>query len=51
MGKWAIAYADQAEQDHAALKVEVRASIIDVELEHWVICSISCRSERTENNA
>jgi hypothetical protein len=27
------AYADQAEQDHAALKAAVRAGIIDVELE------------------
>jgi hypothetical protein len=26
--------ADQAEQDHAALKAAVRAGIIDVELEH-----------------
>jgi hypothetical protein len=33
MGKWALAYADQAEQDHAALKAAVRAGIIDVELE------------------
>jgi hypothetical protein len=34
MGKWALAYADQAEQDHAALKAAVRAGLIDVELEH-----------------
>jgi uncharacterized protein (DUF2252 family) len=34
MGKFALAYADQAEQDHAALKAAVRAGIIDVELEH-----------------
>jgi len=34
MGKWALAYADQAEQDHAVLKAAVRAGIIDVELEH-----------------
>ncbi len=33
MGKYALAYADQAEQDHAALKAAVRAGIIDVELE------------------
>jgi len=34
MGKFALAYADQAEQDHAALKAAVRAGIIDVELEN-----------------
>ena len=33
MGKYALAYADQAEQDHAALNAAVRAGIIDVELE------------------
>ncbi|MFZ3325998.1 MAG: DUF2252 domain-containing protein [Methylocella sp.] len=33
MGKFALAYADQAEQDHAALKAAVREGIIDVELE------------------
>ncbi len=33
MGKFALAYADQAEQDHAALKAAVRAGIIDVQLE------------------
>jgi hypothetical protein len=32
-GKFALAYADQAEQDHGALKAAVRAGIIDVELE------------------
>jgi len=33
MGKFAVAYADQAERDHAALKAAVRAGIIDVQLE------------------
>lgn len=33
MGKFALAYADQAEQDHAALRAAVRAGIVDVELE------------------
>jgi Uncharacterized protein conserved in bacteria (DUF2252) len=33
MEKFALAYADQAEQDHAALKVAVRAGIIDVIME------------------
>jgi hypothetical protein len=33
MGMFALAYADQAEKDHAALKAAVRAGIIDVELE------------------
>jgi hypothetical protein len=33
MGKFALAYADQAERDHAALKAAVRAGIIDVQLE------------------
>jgi uncharacterized protein (DUF2252 family) len=33
MGKFASAYADQAERDHAALKNAVRAGRIDVELE------------------
>ena len=33
MGKFAIAYADQAERDHAALKVAVRAGTNDVQLE------------------
>ena len=34
MGKWALAYADQAERDHAALKAAVRAGTIEVQLEH-----------------
>jgi len=34
MGKFALAYADQAERDHAALKTAVRAGIIEVNLEH-----------------
>jgi uncharacterized protein (DUF2252 family) len=34
MGKLALAYADQAEKDHAALKAAVRAGIVDVQLEH-----------------
>jgi uncharacterized protein (DUF2252 family) len=33
MGKFALAYADQAERDHAAMKAAVRAGIINVELE------------------
>lgn len=33
MGGFAVAYADQAEQDHAALKEEVRAGRVAVELE------------------
>lgn len=33
MGKFALAYADQAERDHAALKAPVGAGKIDVELE------------------
>ena len=33
MGKFALAYADQAEQDHAALAAAVRAGTIDVNLE------------------
>jgi hypothetical protein len=33
MGKFALAYADQAERDHAALKAAVRAGIVDVQLE------------------
>jgi len=33
LGKFAIAYADQAERDHAALLKAVRAGLIDVELE------------------
>jgi hypothetical protein len=34
MGKFALAYADQAEQDHAALKAAVRAGFFDVELQN-----------------
>ena len=33
MGKFALAYADQAERDHAALRAAVRAGIIDVQME------------------
>lgn len=33
MGKFALLYADQAEQDHAALKAAVKAGTIEVELE------------------
>jgi uncharacterized protein (DUF2252 family) len=33
MGKFALGYADQAEQDHAALKVAVRAGKVEVQLE------------------
>jgi hypothetical protein len=33
MGKFALAYADQAGRDHAALKAAVRAGTIDVNLE------------------
>ena len=33
MGKFALAYADQAEQDHAALKTAVRAGTVDVQIE------------------
>ena len=33
MGKFALAYADQAERDHAALKAAVRAGTIEVILE------------------
>jgi len=33
MGRFALAYADQAERDHAALKAAVRAGIIDVQME------------------
>jgi hypothetical protein len=33
MGKFALAYADQAERDYAALKAAVRAGIVDVQLE------------------
>jgi hypothetical protein len=34
MGKFAVAYADQAERDHAALAAAVRAGTVDVEVEH-----------------
>jgi uncharacterized protein (DUF2252 family) len=34
MGKFALAYADQAERDHAALKAAVRAGVVEVRLEH-----------------
>src|SRR5262249_7263318 len=34
MGKFALAYADQAEHDHAALRAAVRAGIVEVQLEH-----------------
>jgi len=33
MGKFALAYADQAEKDHAALKAAVRAGIVEAQLE------------------
>ncbi len=33
MGKFALAYADQAEQDYGKLKAAVSAGRIDVELE------------------
>ena len=33
MGKFALAYADQAERDHAALKAAVRAGTVEVQLE------------------
>jgi Uncharacterized protein conserved in bacteria (DUF2252) len=34
MGKFALAYADQAERDHGALKAAVRSGILEVQLEH-----------------
>ena len=34
MGRFALAYADQAERDHAALQRAVRAGVIDVQVEH-----------------
>jgi uncharacterized protein (DUF2252 family) len=34
MGQFAIAYADQAERDHAALRAAVRAGTVEVQLEH-----------------
>jgi uncharacterized protein (DUF2252 family) len=33
MGKFALAYADQAERDHAALQAAVRAGIVEVQLD------------------
>ncbi len=33
MGRFALAYADQAERDHASLKAAVRAGIIDVQMD------------------
>ena len=33
MGRFALAYADQAERDHAAMKAAVRAGIVEVQLE------------------
>ena len=34
MGQFALAYADQAERDHALLKAAVRSGIVEVQLEH-----------------
>ena len=34
MGQFALAYADQAERDHAALRTAVRAGVVEVRLEH-----------------
>ena len=34
MGQFALAYADQAQRDHAALRAAVRAGIVEVQLEH-----------------
>jgi len=34
MGQFALAYADQAERDHAALRAAVRAGTVEVQLEH-----------------
>jgi len=34
LGKFALAYADQAERDHAALSRAVRAGVIDVRTEN-----------------
>jgi hypothetical protein len=34
MGKFALAYADQAERDHAALRTAVRAGVVEARLEH-----------------
>ena len=33
MGRFAVAYADQAERDHKALKAAVRAGTIEVQIE------------------
>jgi hypothetical protein len=33
MGKFALAYADQAERDHAALKAAVRTGVIEAQPE------------------
>ena len=32
--EFGLAYADQAERDHAALRAAVRAGIVEVQLEH-----------------
>ena len=34
MGKFALAYADQAERDHVALKAAVRAGVVEVQSEN-----------------
>src|SRR5215467_10040788 len=34
MGQFALAYADQSERDHAALRTAVRAGLVEVQLEH-----------------
>jgi hypothetical protein len=34
MTQFALAYADQAEHDHAALRTAVRAGTVEVQLEH-----------------
>jgi len=34
MGQFALAYADQAERDHAALRAAVRTGKVEVQLEH-----------------
>ena len=34
MGQFALAYADQAERDHAALRTAVRTGVVEVQLEH-----------------
>ena len=33
IGKFALAYADQAERDHVALRTTVRAGVVEVRLE------------------